>query len=51
MTTPAEQEADRLDQLLDLVLAALKADDMHAAVMALEEAVKTAQKLPQKAPT
>lgn len=44
----ADEAADRLMQLLDIGLEALKGDDPDTAIMALAEGLKTAHSLPQK---
>lgn len=49
--TTAEQEADRITQLLDVALMALKANDADGAILALEEALKTVEALPTKVET
>ncbi len=44
----ADKQVDRLEQLLDVGLAALRGGDDQAAILALQEAMKTAESLPQK---
>lgn len=40
--------ADRLEKLLDVAIAALRSDDEDSTLMALDEALKTAESLPRK---
>jgi hypothetical protein len=48
MTRAADQEYDRLMQLLDVGLTELRKGDGQTTVMVLEEALKTAERLPKK---
>jgi Tfp pilus assembly protein PilF len=43
-----DKQVDRLEQLLDVGLAALKGGDDQAALLALQEALKAADSLPKK---
>lgn len=47
--TPTDATADRLERMLDIALAAVRAGDGDAALMALAEAEETAKRLPGKA--
>lgn len=44
----ADQEADRLMQLLDVGLAAYRKGDGKGALLAVQEALETAKRIPQK---
>lgn len=46
-----DEIAERLLQLLDVGLAAVRDDDEDAALLALQEAMKTAERLPKKGET
>jgi hypothetical protein len=48
MTRAADQEYDRLMQLLDVGLTELRKGDGQTTVMVLEEALKTAERRPNK---
>jgi hypothetical protein len=47
--TETDQAADRLLELLDIGLKQLKSGDGDSALLALQEALKTANRLPKKA--
>lgn len=49
MTKTADEEADRLLALLDVGLQQLRKGDGQSAVLALQEALQTAQRMPKKA--
>ena len=47
--TKADEQTDRLEQLLDVGLAALKGGDDESALLALQEALKTIEAIPAAA--
>jgi hypothetical protein len=47
MSKPADDEVDRLEKLLDLALATLKGGDEEGALLILQEANVSAEKLPK----
>ena len=46
--TTANDEADRIMRLLDIGIAAVRADDGATALMAVKEAYETAERMPRK---
>lgn len=49
MRNSADKEADRLMALLDVGLEQLRKGDGQSAILALQEALQTAERLPKKA--